>query len=407
MRRGLLADYFEGVAVKKLSAVEADTTRSNQHEFNGVDQLKKIFGTAKTTFKARFIWLQDEQEAISDDGFLTWYDARVRHATRTEYRFYFPTTEVSKLANEGDTLFIAKRTDGTVLVIVTPVASTIQNQLLWLFDLPDQPELQFKAQEVTKDDGAKLDFAVRYVLDELGVEFEEPEADLLDALLAKFGAKFPPMREFSAFARSTLPEVSPLDDMDGALLAWMDREELLFRRLERHLVADRLREGFVAGDDPDVDGFIDFSLSVQNRRKMRAGSALELHLEVILQAQKIKFGKGCETEDKHKPDFLFPGCAEYRDAAFPAARLTMLGAKSSVKERWGQVLAEAARIEEKHLLTLSPGISQNQTDQMRGHKLQLVVPKKLHETYNAAQQKWLLSLADFISVVRLREKPPS
>ncbi|MBB6179828.1 hypothetical protein HNQ75_001796 [Rhizobium flavum] len=34
MRRGLLSGYFDGVTVKRLSAVEANVRRSNQHEFN-------------------------------------------------------------------------------------------------------------------------------------------------------------------------------------------------------------------------------------------------------------------------------------------------------------------------------------------------------------------------------------
>jgi hypothetical protein len=50
----------------------------------------------------------------------------------------------------------------------------------------------------------------------------------------------------------------------------MDREEVLFRTLERHIVNERLRRGFSDGDE-----FVAFSLSVQNRRKARAGRALE------------------------------------------------------------------------------------------------------------------------------------
>jgi hypothetical protein len=45
MRRGLLSDYFDGVAVKRLSAVEANVLRSNQHEFNSSKQLKRLLGT--------------------------------------------------------------------------------------------------------------------------------------------------------------------------------------------------------------------------------------------------------------------------------------------------------------------------------------------------------------------------
>ena len=44
MRRGLLSDYFDGVAVKRLSAVEANILRSNQHEFNGSKALRALFG---------------------------------------------------------------------------------------------------------------------------------------------------------------------------------------------------------------------------------------------------------------------------------------------------------------------------------------------------------------------------
>ena len=81
----------------------------------------------------------------------------------------------------------------------------------------------------------------------------------------------------------------------------------------------------------------------------------------------------------------------------------MLGAKSTLKDRWRQVLSEAERIEHKHLLTLEPGISENQTDEMRAKHLQLVIPRALHSTYRLTQQAWLISVADFIPVVRARQ----
>jgi hypothetical protein len=78
----------------------------------------------------------------------------------------------------------------------------------------------------------------------------------------------------------------------------------------------------------------------------------------------------------------------------------MLGVKSTCKDRWRQVLAEAARIERKHLLTLETSISVNQTDEMDANRVQLVIPRGLHETYNESQRAWLLDLAGFIGVVR-------
>lgn len=187
-----------------------------------------------------------------------------------------------------------------------------------------------------------------------------------------------------------------------SLIAWIEREEQLFHRLERRVVADRLKSGFMAGTEADVDEFLSFSLSVQNRRKSRAGRALENHLEALFAVYGLRCERGVETENRNRPDFLFPGQAEYRDAGFPSSRLTMLGAKSTLKDRWRQVLSEAERIETKHLLTLVPSISTNQTDEMRAKRLQLVVPAGLHRAYTPAQQEWLMNVASFIALVRAR-----
>jgi hypothetical protein len=352
-------------------------------------------------YQATFIWIGGEQEALSEEGFLTWYESR--KPPRSEHRLYFPTNAVCAAAVEGDALFIAKRTDNTLMAIIVPAESTVQNQLLWLFGLEEQPAFKFEALEISSDNAAELDFTARYVLDELGIEVEEPETDRLDALIEKFGLKFPTTRVFSELARSSLPEISALDDPDLALMAWIDREEQLFRRLERHIVADRIKGGFLSTDGADVDGFLGFSLSVQNRRKSRAGQALESHLEAVFVAHSLRFARGAETENRNKPDFLFPGQDEYRDPLFPTARLTMLGSKSTLKDRWRQVLSEAQRIDEKHLLTLEPSISENQTDEMQAKRLQLVLPEALHSTYRERQRGWLMKLGDFVALVKERQ----
>ncbi len=168
-------------------------------------------------------------------------------------------------------------------------------------------------------------------------------------------------------------------------------------------MADRLRAGFLTDKVPDVDGFIAFSLSVQNRRKSRAGKSLEHHVAALFSARKLKFERGVETELHNKPDFLFPGKAAYQDLQFKAEKLTMLGSKSTCKDRWRQVLSEAERIPHKHLLTLEPGISENQTDEMRAKKLQLVLPASLHATYREAQRSWLMNVEDFVKLVRTRQ----
>lgn len=400
MKAGYLSEFFTGVAIKRLSAVEADPARSNQHEFNGDKGLKRLFGLEKQEMQGLFIYLSDnDDEPVVADGSLTWYDARENHAKRSEYRFYFPTTAVSLCASEGDLLVIGRRPDDSVLVLIVQGESTIANQVLWLFNVDLQGYHGFSAREELETEQDRIGFAARFILEQIGVPVESSEDNFLDKIITQFGSKFPRTKDFSAFARSTLSDIEPKENPDAAVMAWMEREEILFRTLEKHIIAERLTQGFY----DDVDGFLQFSLSVQNRRKSRVGFALENHMEVIFTEVGIQYERAAISEGRSKPDFLFPGGKEYRNPEYDSVLLTMLGVKSTCKDRWRQVLAEAKRIENKHLLTLETSISQHQTDQMKDEKLQLIVPENLHQTYTVAQQEWLLNVAEFTEIVRERQ----
>jgi hypothetical protein len=84
--------------------------------------------------------------------------------------------------------------------------------------------------------------------------------------------------------------------------------------------------------------------------------------------------------------------------------LTMLGVKTTCKDRWRQVISEAKRIDDKHLLTLESPISPAQTDEMRDHRIQLVIPRSLHEPYKPEQRQWLMGVDDFIAMARERDR---
>ena len=399
--------YFRGAAAKRLAAVEVDSSQSHQHEFNGTKELRKLLGECGDPVRipARFIYLSEQaDDSASDIGELTWYDARQRArvergVNRHECRLYFKETPVTKRAVPGDTLILARQQNGSVLAIFAASESTAERQLRWLFGFSEDPELSFSVRPEEDQDQVELDLAARYILGEIGIEAHDESPVDLSAILGRFGSTFPTTREFSEFARQSTAGVSPSDDPDGALVAWMNMEELLFRSLERHLVEDRLNVGFVR----DVDGFISYSLSVQNRRKSRVGSALEHHVEALMRSRGLDYSRGEVTENRSKPDFLFPGIREYRDAQYPPERLTMLGVKSSCKDRWRQVLSEARRIPAKHLLTLEPGISEAQTNEMRSSELRLVIPAALHSTYSDGQRAWLMTVGNFISLVASRQ----
>ena len=282
-------------------------------------------------------------------------------------------------------------------------ASSIEQQLLWLFGLESAQSEIFEHVDLRAKSGRVLDIAARYVLELINIEVIATENALLEKLLGTFGGKFPSTEKFSAFTRKLAKDIDPRTDPDAALVAWMDMEERLFMTLESHLIGERLKEGFFAGDQPDVDGFIRYSLSVQNRRKSRAGWAFGNHIEALLKAHEIHYVREATTEKRNGPDFLFPGETEYHDAEWPAAKLTMLGAKTSCKDRWRQVLAEADRISPKHLLTLEPGISVAQTTEMLRSNLQLVLPSSLHTSFRPEQRSCLLNVHGFMELLQQRQ----
>lgn len=402
MKKGYLSQYFNEIAAKSLRDVEINSLVSNQHEFNGVTGLRKMLGepSGKVRYETTFIYLTDfEDNPIIENGILTWYDARENHPTRTEYRLYFPENQVFQYANTGDILIIAKRPDNTLLAIVAENETTIASQIIWLFGITNIEHPGFSIREELETGQDRIEFASSLILESIGIQIETTEETYLDEMLSNFGPKFPATRIFSEYSRSTLKDINAIDDPDSVLLAYMEREEILFRTLEKHIIGERLNQGF----NDDVDSFLSFSLSVQNRRKSRAGLAFENHLEHILQNHNIKYARTPVTENKSKPDFLFPGQSEYFDESFHVEYLTMLGVKSTCKDRWRQVLAEADRIENKHLLTLEAAISSQQTNEMENKKLQLVVPRKIHTSYTTEQQTWLMDVKEFLNLVKERQ----
>jgi hypothetical protein len=397
-----LSKYFIAAGAKRLSAVETDPISSNQHEFNGIIGFRDIFGSEKIKFETKFLYLPDEEEGqLLETGHLTWYNARENHPTRTEFRLYYSPNNPIKIAHEGDLVIIARSTEGNLLVIVCPKGSTHESQLLWLFGL-EESERSFVIKNYSGEK-SDLGFAGKLIVSSLGLEIDEEEPDYLGEMLQKFGEKLPSTYIFSQYARDTLKDsVSPSEAADETLIAWMSWEEKLFRTFEKHTVQAKLREGF-GNDGMDVDDFISFSLSVQNKRKSRAGYAFENHLSQIFIEHKIHYSRGAKTERNNKPDFLFPGIKEYFDSTFPTDRLTMLGLKTTAKDRWRQVIPEADRISPKHLITLEPAISRNQTDEMKIQAVQLVIPKAIKPTYSSEQQKEILHLEDFITMVKKKQ----
>jgi hypothetical protein len=391
-----LSDYFKGTASKYLSAVDA-TPRSHQHEV-GSNKFTSILGTPgteKLRFNATFLFFNpDLEEPESCTDVVTYYDTRLNQSGRSpEYRLYYRHNPVTEQLQEGDFCLIAAQKNGNLMIAIARPGSDQERRLKYLFDVENTQGQWVIGNEV---DSKEMNFASQTILEALGIEIEDSADEMLDGLVAKFGLRFPPTKEFSEFARHSIgPHLSAKDNPDETIEEWMKQEERLFRSLERAIVEIRLKEGF-----KEVDPFIAFSLSVQNRRKSRVGHAFEHHLEAIFKANGIAYQRGARTEGNSKPDFLFPSEVDYHNKDIPSPPLRMLAAKSTCKDRWRQILAEAARIPEKHLITLETAISQSQTNEMRANHVQLITPSSVRSTYTNEQQAWIYSLEQFIKLLK-------
>jgi EcoRII C terminal len=420
LQRGFLAKLFRGVVAKRLTLVETITTQSNQHEFQGTKPIKLLFGLDdRKQIETSFIWIEAEQQSFAADGFISWSNVRKNKPRAPEYHLYYSGNPVVEAMQPGDVVFIALRKNNTALVVVAPQNSSIMSQLFWLFGIDEQQQLELNKIYFDNDGdekstavvtayksgaGSEADFIARFILDELGIEFEIPETDRLDELLKGFPNGLPSTKIFSQFARDTLTsKVSAIEEPDNTLLAWLDHEEKLFRRHEHFAIERKIESGFGGQGGSAVENSLKFYQSIFNARKSRMGQSLEHHAEAVFKANRLQFSRGAVTEHKNKPDFLFPGIESYRDQSYSSEKLTMLASKSTCKDRWRQVLSEASRVEFKHLLTLEAGISQNQTDEMRAKNLQLVVPELIHSSYNTTQQVWLMNMGEFVKMAQERQ----
>jgi len=401
MKMGSLRDHFLGVAAKRLTAVDAEPKRSNQHEINTTSEMRKHFlGEVPQKFSAAYIYLGND--VLSAEDRATLYDTRMNQPHRgPEWRICYSSNPVTESMRENDSLFLAMDKGRRLHFIVAPGGSTSERQLSWLFDLQVGQNFKFSSKSIPFDD-RELNLTAQYILDNIGIDAWQADPRTLDKITEQFGMEFPNTRDFSKLARQTCPDAPAEDDPDAALEMWIRREEAMFRRLEAKIVSPTIDDGFRDSQGmTDVTALVNFALSVINRRKSRAGQALEHHAEALFRAHGIRYVRGFVTEKGERPDFLFPSSDAYRSAPDAGApNLAMLGVKVSCKDRWRQILAEASKIPCKHLLTVDKDITESQASKMQQSNLQIVIPTPLQVTYTDEQRVWFWSVRDFIQHVR-------
>ena len=201
--------------------------------------------------------------------------------------------------------------------------------------------------------------------------------------------RFPPREEIADQSVKMRP--LPGAVADKRLITRLACEYEIFQSVEEHFVLPRILEGFKS-----IESFLQFSSSVANRRKNRAGYSFELQLARIFGEEGLSFSHGAVSEGAKRPDFLFPSAESYRRGD---ERVWMLAAKTTCKDRWRQILNEAERIPIKYLATLQDGVSRNQYNEMREAGVRLVVPSALHKRFPKEIRGELINLRSFIRLV--------
>lgn len=335
----------------------------------------------KGEFKEKIVKVKWQNDFVTESC-MKYYGKKTRNEYRiTRFGRDFPFLQDD---NVGDLLILAKFTEEDYAGFVLSSDEEI-DEFFATFNLaPDQTNQLIDVDGIVKPD--------------------ERIAQLLREFVVHFNS-FPETRTMAAGARDCFNRAYKISDEalkskpDDILLNWVDTEYRLFKFMEEKVYSNIITKPFSS-----IDTFVQMANEVLNRRKSRAGKSLEHHLADIFTQNNLIFEEQAITEDNKKPDFLFPNSNCYHNLQFPAEKLIVLGAKTTCKDRWRQVLTEADRIDVKFLFTLQQGISKNQLREMHDSNLTLVVPHKYIESFPKEYQSDIFDLYSFIGMVRAKQE---
>ena len=403
-----IKEIFSNIAYKKLVNVDLPNGKSNQHEFNGTSNLRVFFADLLSNgkFHGNVDWFYfNDEHVLGDKGEVTFYNAREKDKTRNEWRLYY-SGEFLSCAKLGDYLILIRTNSSNyIYCLVFDQNYSYIHSIKKLFGI-DNDQLDSFINLSEDKINREINYAERLIFEQIGFDQFIPKNDEdIEIIKREFGSiNFPKTIELSRLAQKLITNCDPIYNIDATFIKWLDREEQLFKAIETFVIKKELEDGFINGSVVDVDRFIEFSLSVHNRRKSRMGLSFENHFEAILNINKIKFIRNPriheDSSEKH-PDFIFPSIEEYYKEYPDLSQLKMVALKSTCKDRWRQILKEADKIEKKHLCTLEQGISDSQINEMITSDVILIFPQQIKETYQDSEFLGkFVNLQDFINEIK-------
>ena len=372
----------KGAFCRFLSANDTHATGGHQYGFLlPIAAYPIIFNQDKVKGenKDKMVKIRWQNDLVTDSR-MTYYGKAKNELRITRFGNDFPYFDEDHV---GDLLIVAKQTDDDYDGFVLSTEDDIDTFMLHFNLAADRPNQIIDVANIVSTISEKTS---------LQVAIDEAIKDLKD---------FPQTSEMGKMAQELFNKLNRINtesicqSPDKILLNWYDTELSMFRSLEEKVYKPIYTKPFA-----DCQSLIEFSNKILNRRKSRAGKSLEHHLSAIFTAKELMFEEQAVTENNKKPDFLFPNSICYHNFEFPAEDLTVLGAKTTCKDRWRQVINEADRVDEKFLFTLQQGISKNQLKEMADEKVKLVVPQSHIDSYPEEYRDSLNTLSGFIKIVK-------
>lgn len=315
---------------------------------------------------------------------IIWYNNQIRGGTRNEIR-------ITRLGGFASPLLDPENTGSIALLFFTDengnrecrywvCRDAVEEDVAEIFAGPIEPGIPWFSATPGNNlqDVAAADGVCRLTADQMPAEWMD---------------RFPTPQEVLDKAIS-LQSFKDLE-VDMRLIRRRDCEYNVFLSVENVVEMPVIRNGF-----DSIDPFVSRAQTILQRRKARSGRSLELHMKVIFEEEVVNCQFQAHTEANNRPDFISPSQEAYNNPKFPDERLRMLAVKTTMKERWRQILEEANRIPIKHLLTLQEGVSEQQFDQMREAGVRLVVPKSLHTSYPKSIRQEIMTLGDMVEELR-------
>ncbi len=375
------ANLYGNALLKFISPNDVGLTGGHQYGFYLPKSVYEMFTPQPpqkgvvTKHEIKIEW----QDDVITDSVITWYGAK----TRSEYRLTKFGRGFPYLTHDmvGDLLVLIRKNETEFFA--------------YILDLEDD------IKEIQAALGVEV--IESWGIYEQGVIQPETEDECIGRHFRDFAGQlteFPPGSVFSAEARRALKDcLKNFNQLtaDDALTKSMDGEYKLFKLAERQICQHDFRKLF-----RDVDDFLQTASSIMNRRKSRAGRALENHVEQALTDARIPHKMRPNIDGK--PDVVIPSEEAYHDKDYPLDKLFIVGVKTTCKDRWRQVLNEGKRVPEKYIMTIQPGISTNQLKEMHEANVTLVVPKRFHKDYPKERDITLLTVEEFVSKIHIQLK---